>query len=126
MSLKNTKSILRDTAEGMDLVNSYYSDRWIDTIDKLPCYIDANLIKSGRVDFEIDFKILDKVASQDVEFEAVQSDTLLILKDFFNDLNTLNLVVYEKITFEPIEENQLVGWIAKGVKVYDVQDCITV
>jgi len=123
MSLKNTKQLIRDTAEGMPLLNAFYDDRWGDTIDKVPAYIASKTTQASRVKYLIDFKILDVVSDKDTEFEDVQSDTLIIFKDFFSQLLTLNLVKYDEITFEPLEENQLVGWIAKGVEVYEVGNC---
>ena len=123
MSLKNTKQVIRDTAEGIALLNAYYDERWNDTIDKLPAYIVSKATKASRVKYTIDFKILDKVADRDEEFNDVQSDTLVIFKDFFSQLFALNLVKYDEIDFEPIEENQLIGWLAKDVEVYEIATC---
>lgn len=123
MSLKNTKETIRESAESVVLVSTYYDARWGDTIDKIPCFIDGVVTKAGKTDFTFDFKILDKVSDKDTEFNPVQSDALVNFKEFFSNLYALNLIVYQDIEFEAVEENQLIGWIAKNVRIYDIAAC---
>ena len=119
MSLFITRRNIRTIAEGIDLLTSYYDKRWEDTIDSVPTYITAKIVKAHRNTYEIDFRIVDKVSDTDAEFEAVSNDTLVIFKNFFNQLYSEGLVDYTAISYDPFEDNQLIGWEAKAVKVYD-------
>jgi hypothetical protein len=126
MSLKKTKDEIRITAEGIPLVNNYYDERWSDTIDKEPLYIHAESVTAGRINYEIEFKVMDKVSDDDDEFYSVQSDTLTVIKMFCSQLYTEGLLPdYESIQYEFIQSNQLIGWTTGKVKIYDAGNACT-
>ena len=108
MSLKQTFSEIETIADGIPLLESFYYKRWEDTVDSVPTFVRAKLIKSLRNSYEIDFTIMDKVSDKDVEFDDVRSDTLAVFKMFFSGLVDSNIVDYDSITYEPLEDNQLV------------------
>ena len=123
MSLKYTFSEIEQISEGIPLLETFYFKRWEDTIDPVPIYIRATVVKALRVSYEIDFEILDIVNDKDAEFDDVRSDTLAVFKMFFSELVAEKLVDYDSITYEPIQDNQLIGWKASNVKVYDINTC---
>jgi len=120
MSLKNTKDEIRKTAEGIPLVNNYYDERWSDTIDKEPLYIHAESVTAGRINYDIEFKVMDKVSNRDTEFYDVQSDTLTVIKMFCSMLYSEGLLPdYATIEYEFISSGDLIGWTTGKVKIYD-------
>jgi len=123
MSLYITKKSIRTIAEGIDLLNNYYDGRRADTIDVEPTYIKAECVKALRNTYEFNFRIVDKVSDNDTEFEGVSNDTLIVFKNFFNQLYAIGGVDYTAITYTPFEDNQLIGWEANGVIIYDLIAC---
>ena len=123
MSLKRTFSQIKDIADSVPLLETFYFKRWEDTIDPVPISIKATVVKALRNSYEIDFEILDIVNSEDAEFDDVRSDTLSVFKMFFSGLVASKMIDYDVITYEPIQDNQLIGWKASNVKIYELNTC---
>ena len=120
MSLKNTLQNIEQIALGIPLINTFYFKRWEDTIDKIPCYIEAKIVKTVSGGYEIDFQIMDMVTDKDLEYDAVRSDTLMLIKYFFFLMESAKLVSRKDIEYLPIDDNQLTGWRAEKVNIYEL------
>ena len=124
MSLKQTFKTIEEIALATPLVNSFYFERWSDTVDSVPTYIKAKVVKSLSGGYEITFEIMDLVSDKDSEYDSVRSDTLMTFKDFFHSMGMEKLVNPREIECIPKDDNQLTGWLAEKVVVTELnKDC---